>query len=237
MRKLELVIMALSINQQSPTLSVIERLRKEQEEKQEQLASAKRINSAADDPAGLQIANRLSSQINGDTQLSINAQDQINLNNIQEASFSAINDSLQRAGELSVQSGSPLNDPTAIQGELDQIAEQVNTIAGEVLGDPNFLSGLDATDPAATQAALETAYDAISQQTSALGAQSNGLTSQVSTYETSVVNVSAARSRIQDTDFAKTTAEQEQVNTLLQTAIINKKDEEARKGLLINQLV
>ncbi len=229
--------MVLSVNQQSPTLSVIERLRKEQEEKQEQLASAKRINSAADDPAGLQISNRLTSQINGDAQLSVNAQDQINLNNIQEASFSAIGDSLQRANELSVQAGSPLNDADAIQNEFDQITEQVNAVAGEVLGDPNFLSGLDASDPAASQAAIEAAYDTISEQASALGASSNGLSSQISTYETSVVNVSAARSRIQDTDYAQATAEQEQVNTLLQTAIIAKKDEEARKGLLINQLV
>ncbi|WP_448213691.1 flagellin [Colwellia sp. MEBiC06753] len=229
--------MALSVNQQSPTLSLLERLRVEQENKQEKLASAKRINSAADDPAGLQIANRLTSQINGDAQLSVNSQDQINLNNIKEASFSAISDSLQRANELSVQSGSPLSDPSAIQGELDQITEQINTISEEVLGDPNLISGLDANDPAATQAALEAAYDSISQQTSSLGASSNGLSSQVNTYETSVVNVSASRSRIQDTDFAKVTAEQEQLNTLLQTTIIAKKDEEARKGLLVNQLV
>lgn len=229
--------MALSINQQSPTLSVIERLRKEQEEKQEQLASAKRINSAADDPAGLQIANRLTSQINGDAQLSVNAQDQINQNNIQEASFSAISDSLQRASELTVQAGSPLNDADAIQNELNQITEQVNAVAGEVLGDDSFLSGLDANDPATSQAAIEAAYDTISEQAAALGASSNGLTSQVNTYETSVVNVSAARSRIQDTDYAQATSEQSQFDTLLQTAIINKKDEEARKGLLINQLV
>jgi len=229
--------MALSINQQSPTLSIIERLRKEQEEKQEQLASAKRINSAADDPAGLQIANRLTSQINGNAQLSVNAQDQINLNNIQEASFSAINDSLQRANELTVQAGSPLNDSAAIQEELNQITEQVNAIAGEVLDDPSFLTGLDANDPATTQATLEAAADTISQQAAALGASSNGLGSQVSTYETSVVNVSAARSRIQDTDYAQASAEDQKLNILLQTAIINKKDEEARKGLLINQLV
>lgn len=229
--------MVLSVNQQSPTLSVIERLRKEQEEKQEQLASAKRINSAADDPAGWQIANRLTSQINGDTQLSVNAQDQVNLNNIQEASFSAISDSLQRANELTVQAGSPLNDADAIQNELDQITEQVNVVAGEVLGDSNFLSGLDASDPATTQATIEAAYDTISEQASALGASTNGLGAQISTYETSVVNVSAARSRIQDTDYAQATGEQSQLDTLLQAAIINKKDEEARKGLLINQLV
>ena len=229
--------MIQSVNQQSPTLSVIERTRKEQEEQQEKLASGRRINSAADDPAGLQIANRLTSQINGNAQLSVNAQDQVNLNNIQEASFAAINDGLQRASELTIQAGNPLTDPSIIQGELDQIAGQVNAVAGEVLNDDSFLSGLDASDPATTQATLEAARKTISADTAALGASSNGLSAQISTYETSIVNVSATRSRIEDTDFAQTTADSEQQNILLQTAITAKKDEEARKGLLINQLV
>jgi len=229
--------MDLSVNSQSPSLSVIDRLRKEREEEDEKIASGKRINNAADDPAGLQIASRLTSQINGDAQLSVNAQDQINTNNVQEGGLSAISEGLQRANVLSVQSGSPLNDSDAIQGEFDELTEQINAVAGEVLGDPNFLSGLDASDPAATQAALETAFETISSEATALGAESNGLSSQVSTYETSVVNTSASRSRIQDTDFAQTTSDQQQVGTLLQSAVINKKDEESRKGLLVNQLI
>lgn len=229
--------MNVSINQTSSSLSFIERLTQEREEKAEKLASGKRINSAADDAAGLQIANRLTSQINGYQQLSVNSQDQINLNNIQSGQFASITDGLQRAKELSVQSGSPLNDSSAIQGELDQITEQINTIAGEALGDPNFLSGLDASDPSTTQGALDTAFDTLSETASALGAETNALESQVSTYETSRVNVSESRSRIEDTDFAKTTAEQEKLDTLLQATIIAKKDSEARKGLLINQLI
>lgn len=226
-----------SINQISPTLSIIDRLTKEREEQAEKLASAKRINSAADDAAGLQIANRLTSQINQNQQLSINAQDQININNTQSAGLSAINDSLQRANVLSVQSGNPLNDSAAIQNELDQLTEQINTIASDVLGQDNFVSGLDATDPAATQAALETAVATVSDSSVSLGASSNTLDSQISTYETSVVNVSASRSRIQDTDYAEITAEQQKTEILLQAAIINKKDEESRKGLLINHLI
>ncbi|REL28448.1 flagellin [Thalassotalea euphylliae] len=227
----------ISVNQQSSSLSFIEQQRQRQEEAQEQLSSARRINRAADDPAGLQISERLTSQINGDRQLSVNAQDQINLNNVQEASLSAISDSLQRANELSVQSGSAFNDPNAIQGELDQLTEQVNAIAGEALGDPNFLSGLDASDPAATQAALETAFESVSQQATALGADSNSLGSQVSTYETSVVNVSASRSRIQDTDFGQASSEQKQAEAQLQAAIITRREEDSRRGLLVNQLV
>jgi len=229
--------MNVSINKPPSSLSVIERLEKEREEQQEKLASGRRINSAADDPAGLQISERLTSQINGNAQLSVNTQDQINTNNVQSGQLSSISESLQRANVLSIQSGSPLSDNDAIQGELDQLTEQINTIAGEVLGDSNFISGLDASDPAATQATLETAFETINQTATDLGAESNALDSQVSTYETTRVNLSESRSRIQDTDVAKTSAEAQQTNVLLQSAIIAKKDEDSRKGLLINQIV
>lgn len=229
--------MNFSINQQSPSLSILDRLTKKREEEDEKIASGKRINSAADNAAGLQISSRLTAEINGAQQLSFNAQDQININQVQTEQFYSISEGLQRANVLSIQSGSPLSDSNAIQGELDQITEQINTIAGEVLGDSSFLSGLSASDPKATQAALETAFTTINDAAANLGAQSNALTSQVATYETSVINVSESRSRIEDTDFAKTTAEQQQLNTLIQSTIIQKKDEESRKGLLINKVV
>lgn len=228
--------MNLSINQTS-SLSLIDRLAQEREEKDEKAASGKRINSAADDAAGLQISSRLTAQINGYAQQSVNAQDQVNTNSVQSGQLSSIAEGLQRANVLSIQSGNPLGDTNAIQGELDQLTEQINTIAGEAIGDPNFLSGLDATDPATTQATLEAAFETISSSASDLGAQSNALESQISTYEATRVNVSESRSRIEDTDYAKNSAEQQQLGTLIQSAIINKKDEDARKGLLINQIV
>jgi flagellin len=229
--------MNLSINQPSSALSYIERKDKEREEKDDKLSSGKRINSAADDPAGLQISSRLTSQINGYQQESANAQDQVNTNNVQESGLGAISESLQRASVLSIQSGSPLSDSSAIQGELDQLTEQINAVAGEVLGDPSFLSGLDASDPATTQAALEDALASVNESASVLGADSNALSSQISTYETTRVNLSESRSRIEDTDYASTTSEKENLNIILQSAIVNKKDEESRKGILINQLV
>lgn len=229
--------MELSLNTNSPSLSLIERQEQKREEAAEKLASGKRINSAKDDAAGLQISERLTSQINNDQQQSYNAQDQINVNQVRGGQLSAINEGLQRANTLSVQAGNPLADQSAIQAEFDQLTEQINTIAGEALGDNSFLSGLNAADPEASQAALEAAFSQINTTASELGADSNALGSQVNTYQATVVNVSASRSRIQDTDFAQTTNEQQQANILLQSAVINKKDEESRKGLLINQLV
>lgn len=229
-------MMPLSINTSSSANNFY-RLNEEKDEKQEQLASGKRINDAADDPAGLQIANRLTSQINGANQASVNAQDQINLNNIQSAQFSSITDSLQRANVLAVQSGNPLADQSAIQDEYTQITEEINAIASEALGQDDFLTGLDASDPAASQAAIESAISTIATSASENGAASNALSSQISTYEAANVNLSASRSRIEDTDFAQTSSEQATLDVLLQATIATKKEEEERKGLFINQLV
>ncbi len=227
----------ISINQPSANLSFIDKLNQQREEQAEKLASGKRINKAADDAAGLQIANRLTSQINQNQQLSFNAQDQANTNNVEAGTLSAINTSLLRAQELSIQSGSPLYSNDIIQGELDQITEQINTLASDVLGQNNFISGLDASNPAATQTILQDTATLVNDSASTLGAESNALASQVATYQTSVINVSASRSRIEDTDFAAASSEQEKNEALLQSAIITKKNDEDRKGLLFNKLV
>jgi len=227
----------LSVKQSSSNISFINKLNQQREEHAEKLASGKRINKSADDAAGLQIVNQLTSQINQNQQLSFNAQDQANINNVEAGAYSAINDSLLRAQELSIQSGNPLYDSNILQGELDQITEQINTVASEVLGQDNFISGLDASDPAATQTIVQEAATAVNESASALGAESNALISQVATYQTTVVNVSASRSQIEDTDYASITSEKEKNELLLQSAIISKKDEEERKGILFNKLV
>ncbi|PKI17270.1 flagellin [Colwellia sp. 12G3] len=227
----------LSINQPSANLSFIDKLSHQREEQAEKLASGKRINKAADDAAGLQISNRLTSDINQNQQLSFNAQDQANTNNVEAGALSAINEGLLRAQELSIQSGNPLYSNEVIQGELDQITEQINTLASDVLGQDNFISGLGASDPSATQAILQDTSTLVNDSASALGAESNALASQVATYQTSVINVSASRSRIEDTDYAIASSKQEQNEVLLQSAIITKKNDEDRKGLLFNKLV
>lgn len=227
----------ISVNQTSANLSFIERLNKQREEQDEKLASGKRINSAADDPAGLQIANRLTSQVNQNQQLSFNAQDQVNLNNVRAGALSSITNNLERANILSVQSGNPLYDTDAIQDELTQITEEINVIASDVLGQDNFISGLDAADPVTTQTIIQDTATIVNESASALGAESNALISQIATYETSVVNISASRSRIEDTDFASASSEQTKNDILLQAAIVNKKNEEERKGLLFNRFV
>ncbi len=213
------------------------RLAEQKQDKQAQLASAKRINSSKDDPAGLQIASRLTAQINQANQQATNAQYDINRNNVSSAALDAINEGLLRAQTLSVQSGNPLADANAIQGELDQITEQVNAIAEQALGQSNFLAPLDASDPQATQDQLNSALQSSVEQLSSLGAASNGLARQVNTLQTSNETLSASRSRIQDTDYAQASADNQRLQTLLEITGRVKKEEEQRKGLLINQFV
>jgi flagellin len=205
------------------SLSFIERSQKERDEKTQQLSSGLKINKASDDAAGLLIANRLTAQIGGLDQMATNSRDQINLNNVADAQFSSISQSLQRANELAVQSGNPLYSSEAIQGELDQITGEINAIAEQALGQTDFISGLDATDPATTQAAISDALSATSAESSSVGAQSNALSSEINTYQRTSINSSASRSRIRDTDYASATSEQQKNDLLLQAAIITQK--------------
>ncbi len=228
---------SFSIHKPASSLSFIERQQKDREKLTEQLSSGLKINKASDDAAGLQISNRLTSQINGLNQLAVNSSDQINLNNVSSGQYGSITDSLQRAAELSVQSGNPLYDSAAIQGELDQLTGEINAVAEQALGTSGFISGLDASDPAATQAAIESALATVGDAATSNGAQSNALSSQISTYEVTSSNSSAARSRIRDTDFAQTTGEMQKNELLLQASLKIQRSEEERKGLLFNKMV
>ena len=72
----------------------------------ERLATGLRINSAADDAAGLAIASKMTSQINGLDQAGRNINDAIGLLQTADAGLENIDLTLQRLRELSVQSAS-----------------------------------------------------------------------------------------------------------------------------------
>ena len=100
----------------------------------ERLSSGLRINSAKDDAAGLAISTRMSSQISGNMQASRNASDGISLAQTAEGSLQNVTDSLQRMRELAVQASNASNTDTdrkAIQIEVDQLVQQINTVAGQ----------------------------------------------------------------------------------------------------------
>jgi flagellin len=100
----------------------------------QRLSSGLRINSAKDDAAGLAISSRMSSQISGLNQASRNANDGISLAQTAEGGLESISDSLQRMRELAVQSSNASNtstDRAAIQTEVNQLIQQINTVGGQ----------------------------------------------------------------------------------------------------------
>ena len=97
-----------------------------------QIASGRRINSAADDAAGLTISQKMTSQETGLNQGSENAKDGVSLLNIADGALSQIGDSLQRIYELGVKASNGLNtgeELGAIQSEVDQLLSDIEGIA------------------------------------------------------------------------------------------------------------
>jgi flagellin-like hook-associated protein FlgL len=214
------------------------------------LSSGFRINSAADDAAGLQISNRLSSQINGLNQAISNANDGISLSQTAEGAMDEITNSLQRIRVLAVQSQNGINssaDRVALQKEVSALKTEISRIAtttqfgGIKLLDGKFsakflvganagqnisvnlsrtgggygASGLGISTlsissvggASAALASIDSAIKTIDSTRADLGALQNRFQSTIRNLSNIVENVSAARSRIRDTDFAKETAE------------------------------
>ncbi|WP_233883381.1 flagellin [Paraburkholderia flagellata] len=98
------------------------------------LSSGKRINSAADDAAGLAISNIMQTQINGLTQGVSNSNDGVSLVQTASSGLSSLTSSLQRIRQLATQAanGSMTNDDrAALQQEVAQQVSEINRIASQ----------------------------------------------------------------------------------------------------------
>ena len=258
------------------------------------LASGLRINSAKDDAAGLQISNRLTSQINGLEQGNRNAQDGISYAQTAEGAMDEMTNMYQRIRTLALQSANGTNsakDREALQQEVTQLCTEIDriskdtTFGGEKLldgskGQVDFQVGADAnqkisvslalgaqkdvgfdvkgvasvakagkavdtTDTAAGAATgfstdavsgkkvfnIATAEDAqkvlenidgfistVDSKRAELGAVQNRLESTIRNQSNVSENVSDARSRIRDTDFATETANMTQQSIIQQAS-------------------
>ena len=96
------------------------------------ISSAQRINSAADDAAGLAIATRFSSQISGFDQAARNSADGISLAQTASGDINSINDNLLRIRELSLQASNGAlsdSDRQALNAEATLLRDEINRIA------------------------------------------------------------------------------------------------------------
>ena len=109
------------------------------------LASGLRSNSAKDDAAGLQISNRLTSQINGLAQGNRNAQDAISYAQTAEGAMDEMTTMYQRIRTLALQSANGTNsekDRIAIQEEVSQLCAEIDRISQDTtFGGENILTG------------------------------------------------------------------------------------------------
>ncbi|MFQ2268942.1 flagellin N-terminal helical domain-containing protein [Aeromonas enteropelogenes] len=237
----------------------------------QRLSSGLRINSAKDDAAGLQISNRLTSQVNGLNQGNRNANDGISLAQTAEGAMEEITGMLQRMRTLAQQSANGSNntsDRTALQQEVDQLSTEIDRIAsdttfgGKKLLDSSFkgefqvgadanqtisfsltgfafnvggiaknaavsaafasgASGINISTASKAQAVLgsvDKMIKSVDSKRAELGAVQNRMESTIRNQSNIAENLSAARARVRDADFAVETANLTQYNILQQAA-------------------
>ena len=116
----------------------------------QRLSSGMRINSAKDDAAGLQIADRLTSQINGLNQGNRNASDGIALAQTIESGMDEMSSMLQKIRTLAVQASNGTNtkeDRDALSKEASALATEIGRIADQTTyGGKKILKGYVAND-------------------------------------------------------------------------------------------
>lgn len=232
------------------------------------LASGKKINSAADNAAGLAIVEKLLSQTNGYNVGSANAADGMNLINVADGGLSGMHDSLQRMRELAVQASNgtyTASDKEMIQMEIDGLKQSIQDAAkGTNFNTLKLLDGsmasLDlATNPSGgglkiemanstleslgiadfnvtgnfDMKVLDEAIQRVSSARSKLGAQYNGLGHTINYNNTAAENLTAANSRIRDTDYGQAIINRNRDDILSQYRIFAMKAQmNAQAGIL-----
>jgi flagellin len=115
----------------------------------EKISSGLRINTAADDAAGLAISEKMRAQISGLEQASDNALDGISLIQTAEGALQETHSILQRMRELAVQSSNDTNTQSErdeIQKEVDELAKEITRIANNTEFNSKKISNGGLTD-------------------------------------------------------------------------------------------
>lgn len=211
----------------------------------EKLSSGLRINRAGDDAAGLSISEKMRSQIRGLNQASSNAQDGISLIQTAEGALTEVSSMLTRVKELAVQKANGTysdKDKLNIDAEVNALSAEINNIMSstEFNGKNVFTESFeiaidhDATNkltvaPATLTATadikstsiateVDAAIDEVNTQRAVYGSQQNRLEHTINNLGTTSENLTAAESRIRDTDMAKEMSEMTKNNVLTQAA-------------------
>ena len=228
------------------------------------LSSGKRINSAADDAAGIQIANRLTAEIQGLNQSVRNAADAQAMLATAEGASHEVHTILLRMRELAVQAANGTadggGDRAALKSEFDALESEINriasktTFAGIQLVDGSFTgadsgkfqvgaygsetithtienlntvsiglpAAIDLTTYTKANSAIVTLDKAISNvgtEREQLGAVMNRLDHAIANLQQVSTNLSSAKGRIMDADFAAETSNLARTQVLQQASM------------------
>ena len=209
------------------------------------LSSGLRISRAADDAAGLSIANKLRAQSRSLTVASANAEQGGAMLQIAEGSASTIQKILERQKELIIQRESTGNNNsvtatlsaeiTTLSTEVDRIIQSTNfqgssvfaslsfqvsdgTAGGTVTVEASLAASTVSMAGTASISTVDTALTAINGVLANIGAGQNRLDYTLQNLKAAVVNVKAAESTIRDVDMAEEMANYTKNNILTQAA-------------------
>ncbi|HWB23140.1 MAG TPA: flagellin [Gaiellaceae bacterium] len=191
----------------------------------ERLSSGYRINSAADDAAGLAISTKLDSQVSGLQQAQQNAQDAVSLVQTADGSMNEVQSMLQRVRDLAVEYNNGTlssSDQAAITNEVAQLCAEVSQIGSQtkfngiaLLSGGNsitFQVGADDGETISVSAlklfgsgsgfSIDSAIDSVSTARSTFGAVQNRLQHTLNNLASYQENLSASESGIKDVDMA-----------------------------------
>ena len=176
------------------------------------LSSGMRINSAADDAAGLQISNRLTSQVNGLAVAQRNANDGISIAQIAEGALAESTNILFRMRDLSLQASNgslSIKDKSALNKESEQLKLELDRINSTTSFGGNQL--FDQTDSVASGSGSEAERNILQILQSGVLAESEdiiqnvlGLTGDGSKFKIDLENVDGAGGKLASVSFLST---------------------------------
>lgn len=150
----------------------------------ERLSTGQRINSAADDAAGLAISNKMTSQINGLNMAVRNANDAISMVQTAEGALIEVTEMLQRMRELAVQASTATNtstDRSALNTEFQALGAEIARIGGNTQWNgTNVLDGVATSGAQAFQVGAN-ASQTISHTFATIGKNSSTVTQAATT--------------------------------------------------------
>ncbi|MEL1238528.1 flagellin [Liquorilactobacillus nagelii] len=171
------------------------------------LSSGSRINSAADDAAGLAVSEKMKAQIGGLTQAQSNAQDGVSLIQTAEGGLSQIQTMLDRMRDLAVQSSNGTlgtDDRKAIDKEFGDLKDQITRIAGTTQFNNKNLLGTSAAATTFTFQVGANANQTLSVQISAMNASALGLSNKIDIVASQTVSTDNTTADIKSANAAIT---------------------------------